>query len=101
MTRFALTLAILLASALPAWGQQDCGKYRAVVKHLAEEYGEHLVAGGIAASGDKSLRIFANPEGATWTALEVSRFAGGQKWACMIESGTYWRRKPLPLGPVS
>ena len=101
MTRLAVALTILLASALPAWGQPDCDEYRAVVKHLAEKYGEYLVAGGIAASGDKSLRIFASPRGETWTALEVSRFAGGQKWACMIESGTYWRRKPLPLGPVS
>ncbi len=46
MTRLALTLAILLASALPAWGQEQCYEYRTVVENLAKLHGEHWIGAG-------------------------------------------------------
>ena len=101
MTRIALALAILLASALPAWGQEQCYEYQAVVKNLAKLHGEYLIGAGLADDETTTLRIFANPRGETWTAIEVTRFSDGKRWACLVKSGKFWRRKPLPLGPVS
>ena len=101
MTRLALALAILLASALPALGQEQCYEYRTVVENLAKLHGEYLIGAWLADDEQSTLRIFASPRGETWTAIEMTRFADGERWACLVKSGKFWRRKPLPLGPVS
>ena len=101
MTRFAFALAVLCASALPAWGQEQCYEYRTVVENLAKLHGEHLIGAGLADDEKSTLRIFASPHGETWTALEVSYLPDGTKWAFVVRHGTNWLHKPLPLGPVS
>ena len=101
MTRLALALVILCATALPAWGQQECYEYQTVVKNLAKLHGEYLIGAGLGNDDKTTLRIFANPHGETWTAIEVTRFTDGKRWACLVKAGKFWRRMPLPLGPVS
>lgn len=102
MTRIALAaLAALVTTASPAAGQMPppCGPSRAIADMLARDHGEAVTGGGIDAAG-RLLRIFANLDTGTWTAV-VSTTEG---LSCIVSSGKDWaseRPEPAAKGQPS
>jgi hypothetical protein len=101
MHRIALASAVLtcLASPVAAQAPRPCAPDPAIPDRLASEYGEAVTGGGIDAAG-RLLRIFANLETGTWTAV-VSTAEG---ISCVVSSGESWsggRAAPVTPGRSS
>jgi hypothetical protein len=84
----------LIAAALPAAAHAagPCYPRKAMMAHLAERYGERLVATGVARG--HLVLLLSRPDGASWTILLVPPGAQGAEVACPLAVGEGWR----PLG---
>ncbi len=98
---FPLTAAAaaLLLLASPALGQQVCGTRDTVLDHLARQYQEAPVAGGVTSRG-ALVELLTTADGNTWTII-VSTPDG---MSCFVAVGEGWRTKepvePVPEGMV-
>ena len=84
MTRFAIlttVLALGLAASAAAQGQ-NCGERTAVLKRLADGYGESRQSIGMAPQG-RVVEVFASLETGTWT-ITVTMPNG---MTCLVASG--------------
>jgi hypothetical protein len=91
----AMLLAVfgLLASAMTALAQSQCGDFAQVVKVLSTRYGEEQIGQGLAQQG--AVFLFARPVGASWT---IVLQAPGEP-ACMVAVGRNWEaQQPPPPG---
>jgi hypothetical protein len=86
----------LIAAALPTAAQAagPCYPRGAMMAHLAERYGEHPVATGVA-QGHLVL-LLARPDGASWTILLLPPNSDGRGIACPLAAGEGWRTLAAP-----
>lgn len=88
MKEIVITLGIILALALPAQAQSNCGSRASIIKMLAQKYKE--APKFIAIAGQKYLiEIFISKAG-TWTIL-ITEPEGK---TCVIAAGDSWEALP-------
>ena len=87
-------LALALALAAPAARAQTCSDHDAMVRHLAEGWGESRQSIALDA-GNSVVELFASSETGTWT-LTLTRPGGP---TCMVASGHAFEMlsEPLPV----
>lgn len=89
----ALAVLVTIASSTASAQGVPCGPSQALTARLAGEYGEAVTGGGIDAAG-RLLRIFANAETGTWTAVVTSP----EGLSCIVSSGENWaNERPEPV----
>ena len=91
-------LVLLLAvfvRPVPAQAIPTCADRAVVLRILAQEWGEQVVASGIT-TGGALLEVAASPGGATWTVL-LTRPGGP---TCAMAAGEGWRVTPPPKAPI-
>ena len=91
MLRTTILAFLLAAGAAQA---QTCSDHDAMVRHLAEGWGESRQSMGLDA-GNSMVELFVSPETGTWT-MTVTRPGGP---TCMIASGHAFEQldEPLPV----
>lgn len=84
--------AFLPPVATPALAQAGCAEREEVVRALESQYGERLLASGLA--GERvAVEVFVRPDGASWT-IVLTRPDGT---SCAILAGKVWH--PAPQAP--
>lgn len=83
----AAALALAAPMAHAQTGGPQCAPTEAMVKVLADDYGEAPIGFGL--SGPGMFVLFAASDGATWT-LTVNRGAA----LCVLAAGTQWQSSP-------
>lgn len=88
-----LILAVLIALIPTAsFAQQfPCGWAEDLERKLRDIHHETVIASG-AMDEQGSLRVYASPDGKTWTAMIIT--ADGL--ACLVNTGERWKQGPMP-----
>ena len=80
--------------ASPAAGQQVCNTRDTILGHLARQYQEVPVAGGVTSAGGL-VEVLTTGDGNTWTIIVTTP----QGVSCLVAAGEGWRTKE-PVVPV-
>lgn len=83
--KLTVVAGLTLLYSLPAYSQVGCLAYEVMAQNLKNNFGEVSAAGGLAKT-DTVIKIFANPDTKTWTAVRVQK----NGIACILDSGTRW-----------
>lgn len=96
--RAIILAAVLAAISLPASGQGACVPRDVALRNLSKDYGEAVIARGIAGNGGLMAELLVNETTGTWSIIAVQP----SKMACFIASGDGWQTvKPEPTAEPS
>jgi hypothetical protein len=89
-----IVAATSVAAATKAPAAATCFPREAMIAHLAERYGERLIATGV--SQGHLVLLLSRADGASWTILLVPPGASGGESACPLAVGEGWRMLDRP-----
>lgn len=91
----AILAAVLsLANATSANAQaRICGNYQALSEKLSSEFGERVVASGLAPKGRAYIEVWASDTSGTWSMVTV--YPNGM--SCLTSAGRDFQMRPAKL----